>query len=103
MKQRFYLIFISSLLLLTVSYTQILSKIIVKENIINFVVTDSSEEPKEKSSEENERDADPDDDSFRLKEMIVLTSNGVVGSEIAYLTINLPGHHREIPSPPPQA
>jgi len=104
MKNRFYLVFISGLLLITVSYTQILYKAIVKENIINTIPADCGEESAENSSEENTRETDQDEDVFRLIEMILTDSSlSLRCSKNDYSPIDTSGHNPEILLPPPQA
>jgi len=103
MKNRFYLILISGLLLITVSYAQILHKVIVKENIINTVPADRGEESSEKSSEENTRETDQDEDAFRLIEMILTDSSvSLRSSKNEYCSVDPSGHNPEILLPPPQ-
>ncbi len=104
MKNRFYLFFISGLLLITVSYAQILYKVIVKENIINTIPADCGEESAENSSEENTRETDQDEDAFRLIEMILTDSSlSLRCSKKDYSPIDPSGHNPEILLPPPQA
>jgi hypothetical protein len=98
--------FVSSLLFVTVAYTQVLHKIITKQNH-SFVLTDSNgdaEEPIEKtSSEENAREIDQDEDSFNLNETIIpYNENSLSNSKNENYSFGLSGFYPEIVSPPPQ-
>lgn len=106
MKNRIYILFISSLLFVTVAYTQVLHKIITKQNH-SFVLTDTNgdaEEPIEKtSSEENTREIDQDEDSFNLNETIMLSiENSLSDSKNQNYSFGMSGFYPEIVSPPPQ-
>jgi len=104
MKSRFYLIFISGLLLITVSYAQVLHKIIVKEVINNTELADCAEESNETSTEENTLETDQDEDPFRPIEMILTDSSlSLRQFKNDYRSIDPPGHNPEILLPPPQA
>jgi hypothetical protein len=103
MKKHFLLICLSGLLLITVSYVQILHKILVKEGVTNTVLTDCGEEPIEKSSEENTRETDQDEDPFRIGEMMMVSSeNSQINSKNENYSLGLLGYYPEIVSPPPQ-
>ena len=98
--------FVSSLLFVTVAYTQVLHKIITKQNQ-SFVLTDNNgdaEEPIEKtSSEENAREIDQDEDSFNLNETIILyNENSRSNSKNEKYSFGQSGFCPEIVSPPPQ-
>lgn len=98
--------FVSSLLFVTVAYTQVVHKITTKQNQ-SFVLTDNNgdaEEPIEKtSSEENAREIDQDEDSFNLNETIILfNENSLSDSKNENYSFGLSGFYPEIVSPPPQ-
>lgn len=106
MNFRLYILFISSVLFVTVSYTQVILKIIAKQNHA-FVHSDNNgdaEEPIEKtSSEENTREIDQDEDSFNLNETISLSIERSLSSpkNESYL-LGLSGFYPEVVAPPPQ-
>lgn len=106
MKNSFYITFVSSLLFVTVAYTQVLHKIITNQNH-SFVLTDNNgdaEEPIEKtSSEENAREIDQDEDSCDLNKTIILSiENSLSDSKNQNYSFGLSGFYPEIVSPPPQ-
>lgn len=104
MKKQFLFIFLSGLLLITISYVQILHKVIVEEGIANTIITECGEEPNEKSAEENSRETDQDEDSFKLVEIIALSAvSSHAGSRNLNYSFGLLTHYPEIVSPPPQS
>jgi hypothetical protein len=105
MKDRVSILFLSFLLLMTVSYVQIFHKM-SDENIRVEAAIDlnaDAEEGAEKTSEENSRETDQDEDPLKLVEIIALLAvNPHAGTKNVNYSFGLLKHYREIVSPPPQ-
>lgn len=105
MKDRVSILLLSVLLLMAVSYVQIFHKM-SDENIHVETTTDLNSdagEGEEKTSEENSRETDQDEDSFKLVEIIALSAaNSHAGYRNLNYSFGLLTHYPEIVSPPPQ-
>jgi hypothetical protein len=105
MKDRVSILLLSTLLLMAVSYVQVFHKMLnenIKVEIVANVNTDA-EEGAEKTSEENARETDQDEDSFKLVELIAMSAvNSLSDSRNENYSFGLLTHYPEIVSPPPQ-
>ena len=103
MKMRFNILCVSGILLLTIGYTQILDRIVMTD-LTCKVMNDSSEEPIEKSSEENNRTTDQDEDPFWISEITITSPESLPPSTKSESYIfGISSHYPEIVAPPPQA
>jgi hypothetical protein len=106
MKNRLSIVFLSTLLLMAVTYVQVVQKFIVDHHfsteLINNV-NDDAEENTQKTSEENSRETDQDEDPFSVNEAIMISSvsSGFNLKDVNYSFGQL-GYYPEIVSPPPQ-
>jgi len=105
MKDRVSILFLSSILLMAVSYVQIFHNM-SEENIRVEAAIDlnaDAEEGAEKTSEENSRETDQDEDPLKLVEIIALLAvNPHACTKNVNYSFGLLKHYREIVSPPPQ-
>jgi hypothetical protein len=107
MKNRRHVLFLSALLLFTIGYEQVFLKIsgdnssLVK---ISSKINSEAEEGAEKTSGEENRESDADEDSFKLNEMMQ-TSFAYSGDSCknVHHSSRLSTYYPEIVSPPPQA
>jgi hypothetical protein len=107
MKDRLSILIFSMLLLMAVSYVQVFQKLLIDNRfsveLLN-VANDDAEENTQKTSEENARETDLDEDPFRLVEMMILAIGNLRGnSKIENYSFGHLGYFPEIVSPPPQA
>lgn len=106
MKNRGYILILSSLLLIAVSYGQVFHKILKDNRLLieqTFDTTDDVEEGNENSSEENSREADQDEDPFSIHESMILSCNiSLADPHSENYLFGLSGFDPEIVSPPPQ-
>jgi hypothetical protein len=107
MKNRLYILLLNTLLLIAVCYVQVLQKFMVDHPFsIEFVhdVNDDAEENTQKTSEENSRETDLDEDPFSINEAMIISSGQFrVSSKSVNYSFGQPGYYPEIVSPPPQA
>lgn len=105
MKDRVSILFLSALLLMAVCYVQVFHKISNHKSFLVEVsgeVNDNAEEG-EKSTEENSRETDQDEDPFNLGEMpMIASANSLLESKNENYSFGLLGYYPEIVSPPPQ-
>ncbi len=105
MIDRNFIFLLSTLLLIAVSYVQVFHKISNQQSLLvefNDDFSDNAEEG-EKSTEENARETDQDEDPFNLAEMTMLaSSNYLAPSKNENYFFGHFGYYPEIVSPPPQ-
>lgn len=106
MKDRVTIIILSAFLLLAVSYVQVVHKMLNDSRFLVETpseVNNDAEEGMEKSTEENNRETDQDEDPFNLDGIIILsTESDLSSSKKESYSFGLLGFYPEIVSPPPQ-
>jgi hypothetical protein len=107
MKRRVSILFLSTLLLLSGSFLQVIQKLMDDNHYTIELVNDGNDDAEEntqKTSEENARETDLDEDPFSIDESIVISSDGSLFSlKNADYSFGQVGYFPEIVSPPPQA
>lgn len=107
MKDRLSILIFSTLLLMAVSYGQVIQKLMVDNNFSKeFVndVNDDAEENTQKTSEENSRESDLDEDPFSINDDVLVSLNrSHLNLKNTNYSFGQFGYYPEIVSPPPQA
>lgn len=107
MKNRRHVLFLSALLLFAIGYGQVFLKI--SKNLSSFVeisskMNNEAGERAEKTSGEESRESDTDEDSFRLNEIKQTSfANSGDSSKKSHHSSRLSTYYPEIVSPPPQS
>ncbi len=92
---------------MAVSYVQVFQKLVNDKPFYVEVINnanDDAEENTQKTSEENARETDQDEDPLSINEAIIISSgNALFNLKNANYSFGLLGYYPEIVSPPPQA
>lgn len=92
---------------MSVSYVQVFQKLVNDKPFSVEVfnnANDDAEENTQKTSEENARETDQDEDPFRINEAIIISSASTLFNlKNANYSFGQLGYYPEIVSPPPQA
>jgi hypothetical protein len=106
MRNRLTILLLTTLLLAAVSYGHVFQKMVEGKRIVISVINDTNgdaEENTEKSSEENPRETDQDEDPLKLNDLMAVSfaSASSILKNGDY-SLGLFGFYPEIVSPPPQ-
>jgi hypothetical protein len=106
MKNGLSILFLSIVLLMAVSYAQVVQKLLVEHRFSAELVknvNDDAEESTQKTSEENARETDQDEDPFSINEVIIISSGSCpFNLKNPNYSFGQLGYYPEIVSPPPQ-